>query len=64
LRRSADARRAIRPAPLDRIATDIDSMPGGHLALLDANPMEDEAYAASLFSVLGRRPARGLPALP
>ena len=38
---------------LDRIATDIDSMPGGHLALLDANPMEDEAYAASLFSVLG-----------
>jgi radical SAM superfamily enzyme YgiQ (UPF0313 family) len=39
---------------LDRISADIDSMPRGRLALLDANPMENDAYAASLFSVLGR----------
>ena len=39
---------------LDGIATDIDSMPGGHLGLLDANPAESGAYAASLFPVLRR----------
>ena len=39
---------------LDGIATDIESMPGGHLALLDANPAENGAYAASLFPVLRR----------
>ena len=39
---------------LDGIAADIDSMPRGHLGLLDANPAENGAYAASLFPVLRR----------
>ena len=43
---------------LDQIVADINSMPDGSLALLDANPMENSAYAANLFSLLkvtGRR---------
>lgn len=39
---------------MEGIATDIDLMPPGRLALLDANPMENDASAASLFPVLKR----------
>jgi len=37
---------------LDRIVAEIDSMPAGQLAILDANPMENDAYAANLFPAL------------
>lgn len=39
---------------LDQIAADIESMPRGPLALLDANPMESGAYASSLLPVLAK----------
>lgn len=39
---------------LDGIGTDIRSMPGGPLAILDANPLENNAYAANLFPVLAK----------
>src|SRR5205085_668813 len=37
-----------------RIQADLDSMPAGPVALLDANPLENSAYAPSLFPVLAR----------
>ncbi len=37
---------------LEQVAADIDSMPKGPLVLLDANPWEDEAYAARLLPLL------------
>jgi radical SAM superfamily enzyme YgiQ (UPF0313 family) len=43
---------------LDRIVAEIDSMPAGQVAILDPNPMENDAYAANLFPALastGRR---------
>jgi len=39
---------------MDRIAADIQSMPAGPVALLDANPAESPESAASLFAVLAR----------
>lgn len=38
---------------LDQIAADIQSLPAGPLALLDANPLENPVSAANLFSLLG-----------
>lgn len=39
---------------MDQIAADIQSMPAGPVALLDANPAESPEFAASLFAVLAR----------
>lgn len=37
---------------MDRIVAEIDSLPDGQLAILDANPMENDVYAANLLPVL------------
>jgi len=39
---------------MDRVEADIQSMPAGGVALLDANPAESPEFAANLFAVLGR----------
>lgn len=44
-------RRYVQRRP-DQIAADIASMPGGLLALLDANPMESSAYATNVLPIL------------
>jgi len=39
---------------MDRVEADIQSMPAGPVALLDANPAESPEFAANLFAVLAR----------
>jgi radical SAM superfamily enzyme YgiQ (UPF0313 family) len=39
---------------VDQIAADIESMPAGPVALLDANPSENAEFAANLFSALAQ----------
>ncbi|WP_321476137.1 cobalamin-dependent protein [uncultured Paludibaculum sp.] len=42
------------PRSIDRIQADLESMPAGPIAMLDANPLENSTFAATLLPVLKR----------